>query len=42
MMQDARTIALRRANAEGWSRVSVTAVKKVGNQDYEVTLVVSK
>lgn len=42
MMQDARTIALRRANAEGWARVSVTAVKKVGLQDYEVTLIVSK
>jgi hypothetical protein len=42
MMHDARSIALRRANAEGWGRASVTAVKKVGLQDYEVTLVVSK
>lgn len=42
MMHDARSIALRRANAEGWSRVSVTAVKKVGLQDYDVTLIVSQ
>lgn len=42
MMHDARSVALRRANAEGWGRVSVTAVKQVGSQDYEVTLVVQK
>lgn len=42
MMQDARSIALRRANAEGWSRVSVTAVIKTAPQSYDVTLVVSR
>lgn len=42
MMHDARSIALRRANAEGWARVSVTAVKQIGRHDYEVTLVVQK
>jgi hypothetical protein len=42
MIQDARKIALRRAEAEGWKRVSITAVKKIGYQDYEVTLVVAQ
>jgi len=42
MMHDARSIAMRRATAEGWGRVSVTNVKQVGAQAYEVTLIVSK
>ncbi len=42
MIQDARSVAMRRASAEGWKRVSVTAVKKIGYQDYEVTVVVSQ
>lgn len=42
MLHDARSTALRRANAEGWSRASVTAVKQIGRHDYEVTLVVAK
>lgn len=41
MMHDARSQAMRRAAAEGWKRVSVTAVKKVGLQDYEVTVIVT-
>lgn len=37
---NARSIALRRATAEGWSRASVTAVHPVGQHTYEVTLTV--
>lgn len=42
MIHDARTQAMNRARAEGWKRVSVTAVDKVGPSDYEVKLVVTK
>lgn len=41
MIHNARTVALRRAAAEGWSRVSVIAVKKIGFGAYEVTVTVS-
>jgi hypothetical protein len=41
MLHDARNVALKRAAAEGWKRASVTNVKKIGLQDYEVTVVVS-
>lgn len=42
MMHDARTQAVNRARAEGWSRITVTAVDKVGPNDYNVRLVVTK
>lgn len=42
MMHDARTQAVNRARAEGWSRITVTAVDKVGLNDYNVRLVVTK
>ena len=42
MINDARSVALRRAAAEGWRRVSVTTIKKIGYYDYEVTVVVSQ
>lgn len=41
MMHDARSVALKRAAAEGWKRASVTAVKRIGLSDYEVTVVVT-
>ena len=41
MMQDARSQALRRATSEGWKRVSITAIKKVAEQTYEVSVVLS-
>ena len=42
MMHDARTQAVNRARAEGWSRITVTAVDKVGPEDYQVSLIVTK
>lgn len=42
MMSDARTQAVNRAHAEGWSRVTIMAVDKVGPNDYRVSLVVTK
>jgi hypothetical protein len=42
MMHDARTQAVNRAKAEGWSRITVTAVDLVGQNAYRVTLVVTK
>lgn len=39
---NARTIAMQRAIAEGWTRSTVTAVHKVGPDTYEVTLTVFK
>ena len=42
MMHDARTQAVNRAKAEGWTRITVTAVDKVGQSDYLVRLVVTK
>jgi len=37
MMHDARSIAMRRATAEGWGRVSVTNVKQVAKTVVDVT-----
>ena len=42
MMHDARSQAVARARAEGWTRITVTAVDKVGPNDYQVRLVVTK
>lgn len=42
MMHDARTVALKRASAEGWRRASITSIKKIGYYDYEVTVIVSQ
>lgn len=42
MLSDARDQAIRRAHAEGYSRVSVTSVKRVAYGAFEVTLVVTK
>jgi hypothetical protein len=42
MMHDARSQAVARARAEGWTRITVTAVDKVGQNDYQVKLVVTK
>lgn len=42
MLSDARDQAIRRAHAEGYSRVSVTSVTHVMYGTYEVTLVVSR
>ena len=39
---NARSIAMKRAVAEGWSRATVTAIHKVGIDTYEVTLTVFK
>jgi len=39
---NARTIALKRAVAEGWSRATVTGMHKVAEDTYEVTLTVFK
>lgn len=41
-MGHARTIATKRAAAEGWSRATVTAVHKIALNTYEVTLTVFK
>lgn len=42
MLHDARDQALRRAHAEGYSRVSITGIKKVMYDAYEVTLIVTR
>ena len=42
MIHDARTQAVNRAKAEGWSRITVTAVDLTGQNAYTVTLVVTK
>lgn len=39
---NARTIAMKRAIAEGWSRATVTSIYKVAQDTYEVTLTVFK
>lgn len=39
---NARTIAMKRAVAEGWSRATVTYVSKIGPNTYEVSLTVFK
>jgi len=41
MLHDARSQAMRQAAAEGWKRVSVTAVKKIAPQTYEVSVVLT-
>lgn len=41
MLHDARSQALRRATSEGWKRVSITAIKKVADQTYEVSVVLT-
>lgn len=42
MLSDARDQAVRRAHAEGYSRVSVTSIKRVAYYAYEVALVVTR
>ena len=39
---DAREMAIRRAHAEGWQRVSVMNVVHIGVNSYEVTLVITR
>jgi hypothetical protein len=41
MLHDARSQAMSQAAAQGWKRVSVTAIKKVGPQTYEVSVVLT-
>jgi len=41
MLHDARSQALRQAASQGWTRVSVTAIKKVAPQTYEVSVVLT-
>jgi len=41
MLHDARSQAMSQAAAQGWKRISVTAVKKVGPQTYEVSVVLT-
>lgn len=42
MMSDAREQARRRAQAEGYSRVSVISVRKVAYDAFEVTVLVTR
>ncbi len=42
MMHDARNQAVRRAEAEGWTKVSVTGVQRIAYDTYEFTLIVGR
>jgi len=42
MMHDARTQAMNRAKAEGWRRVTITALNRLDANSYLVTLVVTR
>jgi hypothetical protein len=41
MLSDAREQAIRRAHAEGYTRVSVMSITKVAYRSYEIALVVT-
>jgi len=41
-MDHARTVAMRRALAEGWSRATIMSLQKTGYNTYEVTMTVFK
>jgi hypothetical protein len=42
MMHDARNQAIRRAEAEGWSKISITNVQRIAYDTYEFTLIVGR